>query len=56
VHPLQSNAAGRLHLVPAAHFACFWNPVSLTHHHVEYHHQDKADGETDGADIGMLAA
>ena len=28
---------------------------SLSHHHVKYHHQDEADGETDGAKIGVLA-
>ena len=27
----------------------------LTHHHVEYHHQNKTNGETDGAEIGVLA-
>ena len=27
----------------------------LSHHHIEYHHQDKADGETDGAEIGVFA-
>ena len=28
---------------------------SLSHHHVKYHHQDEADGETDGAEIGVLS-
>ena len=25
------------------------------HHHIEDHHEHKADGETDGAEIGVLA-
>ena len=28
----------------------------LSHHHVEYHHQDKADGKSDGAEITVLTA
>ena len=28
---------------------------SLSHHHVKYHHQDEADGETDGTEIGVLS-
>ena len=27
----------------------------LSHHHIKYHHQDEADGETDSAEIGVLA-
>ena len=29
---------------------------SLSHHHVKYHHQDEADGETDGTEVTMLTA
>lgn len=28
--------------------------VELSHYHVKHHHQDKADGKTDGAEIAVL--
>ena len=28
----------------------------LTHYHIKYHHQDEADGKTDGAEVRVLTA
>ena len=28
----------------------------LTHYHIEYHHQDEADGKADGAEIRVMTA
>ena len=28
----------------------------LSHYHIEYHHQDEANGKADGAEVGVLTA